>query len=113
MNVDTKAIEEAEGKLAELKLLYEKDLEEERAARKEAAAKEAAEREAAKAQEALDISEAKRAPEVIDISSVGFKALKDMLIERGVPADIVKSAPQNFALKEIAEKHPECGLTFQ
>ena len=26
-------------------------------------------------------------------------------IERGVPADIVKSAPQKFALKEIAEKH--------
>ena len=48
----------------------------------------------------------------VDISSIGFKALKDLMIEHGIPEKEVKAAPQKFALKEIAEKYPESGIKF-
>ncbi len=51
-------------------------------------------------------------PVQVDLNSMGFKALKDMLIERGVPEAAVKSAPTKFALREVAQKHPECGIEF-
>jgi hypothetical protein len=47
------------------------------------------------------------------MKDIGFKALKDLMVERGVPPSALKTAMHKFALKEIAEKkHPECYLRF-
>ena len=51
-------------------------------------------------------------PAQVDLNSMSFKALKDLLMSRGVPAEAVQSAPSKFALREVAQKHPACGLEF-
>ena len=51
-------------------------------------------------------------PAQVDLNSMSFKALKDLLMSRGVPAGAVQSAPSKFALREVAQKHPACGLEF-
>ena len=40
----------------------------------------------------------------MDINTIGFMALKKLLIARGVPEKAV-SVPNKFALKEVAMKH--------
>lgn len=60
-------------------------------------AKEAAEREAA--EQARQFGHEK-----IDISSIGFMALKKLLMERGVPKEQVFGASNKFALQAVAQK---------
>jgi len=66
---------------------------------------------AAEAQAAAD-AEAERKKhefsfERININSIGFMPLKKLLMERGVPKDVVFGAPSKFALQEVAKKWGE------
>ena len=93
-------LDEATQRLEELRLAMEQEKEAEEKAKVEAAAA------------AVAPKPPSNESTTVDISSIGFKALKDLMIEHGIPEKEVKAAPQKFALKEIAEKYPESGIKF-
>ena len=49
---------------------------------------------------------------MIDLDTIGYMALKRLVIEKGVPkAEVNSGPPTKGALKELAQKHG-CGLRF-
>mmetsp|Transcript_2740 Transcript_2740/g.7602 ORF Transcript_2740/g.7602 Transcript_2740/m.7602 type:complete len:428 (-) Transcript_2740:405-1688(-) len=62
---------------------------------------------AAEAQAAAELEANRKASfemETINMSSIGFMPLKKLLMERGVPKEVVFGAPTKFALQEVAKK---------